>query len=81
MTWNSDKQRWECDRCSKPIRSTQIIQLCKECNDWLEKECSKKDDTAKKNQLTKLGTHIIGDHVMVCMNYLVGNSSLKEKNE
>lgn len=41
MAWNQYKQRWECDRCGKPISATQTVQLCKECN-------SKKDTQKEK---------------------------------
>lgn len=49
MAWNQYKQRWECDRCGKPISATQTVQLCKECNDLLEKECNSKKGTQKQN--------------------------------
>lgn len=34
MAWNSEKKRYECDRCGKPISCTQT--LCKECDEWLK---------------------------------------------
>ena len=50
MAWNSVKNRWECDRCGKPISSHQIIQLCKECNDLLEKECNRESKSQESKK-------------------------------
>jgi hypothetical protein len=47
MAYNYEKKRYECDRCGKPISCTQKIQLCKECNDWLEARV--KADAEKKS--------------------------------
>lgn len=40
MAWNSEKKRYECDRCGKPISGTQT--LCKECDEWLKGYMSKR---------------------------------------
>lgn len=50
MAWNSEKNRYECDRCGKPITRSQM--LCKECNEWLEKyvsECKELRNNANTN--------------------------------
>lgn len=48
MAWNSEKKRYECDRCGKPISGTQT--LCKECDEWLKEYMSKyKENTNDTN--------------------------------
>ena len=44
MGYNFEKQRHECDRCGKPIPSNQVVQLCKECDEWLEAQYKDKTD-------------------------------------
>ena len=34
--YNTEKHRYECDRCGKRISNTQTVQLCKKCNEYLE---------------------------------------------
>jgi len=34
MGWNSEKHRYECDRCGRPI--TRNNTLCKKCDIWLQ---------------------------------------------
>ena len=41
MAYNAEKHRFECDRCGKRISNTQTVQLCKECDEWLEEYCKK----------------------------------------
>ena len=48
MGYNFEKQRHECDRCGKPIPSNQVVQLCKECDEWLEAQYKDKTDGNKQ---------------------------------
>lgn len=43
MAYNAEKHRNECDRCGKPIPSNQVIQLCKDCDEWLEEYCKEQE--------------------------------------
>lgn len=48
MAWNSEKKRYECDRCGKPISCAQT--LCKECDEWIKDYVSKlKENTNDTN--------------------------------
>ena len=39
MAYNEEQHRNECDRCGKPIPRNQVVQLCKDCDKWLDKYC------------------------------------------
>ena len=48
MAWNEIKKRYECDRCGTRIDTFQKIQLCKRCDELLEKEMRKKNGKTQK---------------------------------
>ena len=48
MGWNSEKHRYECDRCGRPI--TRNNPLCKECDIWLKEYMNRKGSEDDKRQ-------------------------------
>lgn len=50
MAWNSEKKRYECDRCGKPIGHTTTQTLCKECDEWLREYISKRKENTEENK-------------------------------
>lgn len=45
MAFNYEKHRYECDRCGKRISDTKQVQLCSECERWLDEYVAESRDS------------------------------------